>query len=130
MVSPPQRVDARRCRDGRPGRYRADHEHYHDRSGPPSDRGAAARNRDPTPTARDGHQTRTRPPETAIHRRQARRAVDEMYSRFAESMLSRQPGMERVEKEFLLKALHFYQEFSREEGDDPELRFETAKAFR
>jgi len=68
--------------------------------------------------------------ETEMRRRQARRAVDEMYSQFAESMLSRQPGMEQLEKEFLLKALQFYQEFSREEGADPELRFETAKAFR
>src|SRR5205823_13993793 len=37
--------------------------------------------------------------ETEMRRRQARRAVDEMYSQFAETMLSRQPGMEQLEKE-------------------------------
>ena len=38
--------------------------------------------------------------ETEMRRRQARRAVDEMYSQFTETMLSRQPGMEQLEKEF------------------------------
>jgi serine/threonine protein kinase/Tfp pilus assembly protein PilF len=68
--------------------------------------------------------------EAEVRRRQARRAVDEMYSQFAESVLSRQPGMEALEKEFLLKALGFYQEFAGENSTDPELRLETAKAFR
>jgi serine/threonine protein kinase/tetratricopeptide (TPR) repeat protein len=68
--------------------------------------------------------------ETEVRRRQARRAVDEMYSQFAESVLSRQPGIEALEKEFLLKALGFYQEFAGENSTDPELRLETAKAFR
>jgi serine/threonine protein kinase/tetratricopeptide (TPR) repeat protein len=63
-------------------------------------------------------------------RRQARRAADEMYALFAESWLSRQPGMEALEKEFLLKALSFYEEFAQENGNRAEDRFETAKAFR
>jgi serine/threonine protein kinase/Flp pilus assembly protein TadD len=63
-------------------------------------------------------------------RRQARRAADEMYALFAESWLSRQPGMEALEKEFLLKALSFYEEFAQDNGNRAEDRFETAKAFR
>jgi eukaryotic-like serine/threonine-protein kinase len=63
-------------------------------------------------------------------RRQARRAADDMYALFAESWLSRQPGMEALEKEFLLKALRFYEEFAQENGNRAEDRFETAKAFR
>jgi serine/threonine protein kinase/tetratricopeptide (TPR) repeat protein len=63
-------------------------------------------------------------------RRQARRAADDMYDLFAESWLSRQPGMEALEREFLLKALGFYEEFAQENGHRPEDRFETAKAFR
>lgn len=62
--------------------------------------------------------------------RQARRAADEMYSLFAEGWLSRQPGMEALEKEFLLKALAFYEEFARENGSSLEILFETGKAFR
>ncbi|HEV2947270.1 MAG TPA: serine/threonine-protein kinase, partial [Gemmataceae bacterium] len=63
-------------------------------------------------------------------RRQARRAADDMYALFAESWISRQPGMEALEREFLLKALSFYEEFAQENGHRPEDRFETAKAFR
>lgn len=68
--------------------------------------------------------------EAEARRRQARRAADEMYTQFAESWLSRQPGMEALEKEFLLKALAFYEEFARENGGSPEIQFEIGKAFR
>ncbi len=68
--------------------------------------------------------------ETEARRRQARRAVDEMYAEFAEKWLSRQPHMEPIQQHFLLKALRFYEEFAQENAPDPELRLETGKALR
>jgi tetratricopeptide (TPR) repeat protein/tRNA A-37 threonylcarbamoyl transferase component Bud32 len=65
----------------------------------------------------------------AIERtRQARRAVDEMYTEVAEKWLSDQPKLSQVQRDFLKKALAFYEQFSREEGDDPSVRLERSKA--
>jgi serine/threonine protein kinase/Flp pilus assembly protein TadD len=84
--------------------------------------------------ARQRNEAEAQRNEAEVRRRQARRAADEMYTSFAESWLSRQPGMEALEKEFLLKALAFYEEFARENGSDlvaqPEIQFEAAKALR
>jgi serine/threonine protein kinase/Tfp pilus assembly protein PilF len=63
-------------------------------------------------------------------RRQARRAVDEMYTQFAQRWLEGEPGREQVQREFLLKALHFYEEFAREQRDDPAVGLEAARAYR
>ncbi len=59
---------------------------------------------------------------------QARRAVDEMYSQVAEKWLARQPKLTAVQSEFLEKALGFYEAFAADQGDDPEARFEAARA--
>jgi len=67
----------------------------------------------------------------ARHReQQARRAVDEMYTQVAQRWWSQQPYMEQVQREFLLKALAFYEEFAQAKGGDPEVRLETARAAR
>ncbi|HJQ79938.1 MAG TPA: serine/threonine-protein kinase, partial [Lacipirellulaceae bacterium] len=60
----------------------------------------------------------------------ARQAVDNMYTQVAEKWLAHQPQMEPVQREFLEKALAFYTDFAKEGGDDPSVRFETARAYR
>jgi tetratricopeptide (TPR) repeat protein len=60
--------------------------------------------------------------------RVARQAVDEMYTQFAEKWLARQPRLTQVEREFLEKALTFYEQFATEQGSDPQARFEAARA--
>jgi serine/threonine protein kinase len=66
------------------------------------------------------------------HRRaaQAWQAADEMYTQYAQQVLHHQPYLEPVQREFLLKALGFFEDFAREHGSDPAARFETAKAAR
>jgi serine/threonine protein kinase len=61
---------------------------------------------------------------------QARRAADEMYTQVAQRWWSQQPYMEQVQREFLLKALRFYEEFAAEKGTDPEVGLEAARAAR
>jgi serine/threonine-protein kinase len=59
----------------------------------------------------------------------ARAVVEEMLTRVAREKLAHIPQMERVRRELLEKALHFYEEFAaREAGDDPDLRRESARA--
>jgi eukaryotic-like serine/threonine-protein kinase len=60
--------------------------------------------------------------------RQARQAVDEMYTEVAEKWLYEQPKLSQIQRDFLKKALAFYEQFSREEGGDPGVRLERAKA--
>jgi serine/threonine protein kinase/uncharacterized protein HemY len=60
----------------------------------------------------------------------ARRAVDDMYTDVAERWLEQEPEMEEVQREFLLKALRYYEDFTREDGTDPHVRFATALAHR
>jgi serine/threonine protein kinase len=59
----------------------------------------------------------------------ARRAVDEMYTEVAEKWLGNQPGQTQLQREFLEKALRFYEEFSHERGEDMQVRRETAAAY-
>jgi tetratricopeptide (TPR) repeat protein len=59
---------------------------------------------------------------------QARQAVDEMYTEVAEKWLYEQPKLSKVQRDFLEKALAFYEQFSREEGDDPAIQLERSKA--
>jgi serine/threonine protein kinase len=62
-------------------------------------------------------------------RREARKAVDTMYTQVAQKWLNNQPGMEEVQREFLTAALDFYRKFSQEKSSDPEHRFQTAMAY-
>jgi serine/threonine protein kinase len=58
----------------------------------------------------------------------ARQAVDEMYTRVAEKWLAEQPSLTPLQKEFLEKALAFYQRFATEAGTDPENRHQAVMA--
>jgi serine/threonine-protein kinase len=59
--------------------------------------------------------------------RLARRAVGD-YMRVADEWLASQPRMTEVVREFLEKAVAFYEELAREQGADPELRYRTSQA--
>src|SRR4029450_1384802 len=56
---------------------------------------------------------------------EARKAVDTMYSEVAEKLLTDDAPLKR---DFLMKALAFYEQFACEGGDDPAERFDRAKA--
>ncbi len=47
-------------------------------------------------------------------RDRARKSVDDMYTQVAEKWLSQDPDLDPLQREFLLKALAYYEEFSRE----------------
>jgi tetratricopeptide (TPR) repeat protein len=53
-----------------------------------------------------------------------------MYSDVAERWLEQEPEMEEVQREFLLKALRYYQDFAQEQGTNPAVRLATALAYR
>jgi tetratricopeptide (TPR) repeat protein len=53
-----------------------------------------------------------------------------MYTDVAERWLDQEPGLEGVQREFLLKALAYYQEFGRQDGRRPEVRYGAAMAHR
>jgi hypothetical protein len=57
-----------------------------------------------------------------------RQAVDDMYTQVAEKWLAQQAELTQVQKQFLEKALAFYQRLTTEETADPTVLFETAKA--
>jgi tetratricopeptide (TPR) repeat protein len=61
-------------------------------------------------------------------RRRARAAVEDMYTQVAEKWLARQPRLQPLQREFLEKALKFYQEEAQEDGTDPAVLGQTAKA--
>jgi tetratricopeptide (TPR) repeat protein len=60
----------------------------------------------------------------------ARTAVDDMYTQVAEKWLAQESRMEPVQREFLVKALRFYEQFAQPEGSSPEVRLEAGKAAR
>ncbi len=62
--------------------------------------------------------------------RLARQAVDDMYTQVAERWLSEQAQLEPLQREFLTKALHFYERFARSSNNDPGIRREAGKAAR
>ena len=62
--------------------------------------------------------------------RLARAAVDDMYTQVAEKWLAQEPQMESLQREFLLKALRFYEQFARPAGASAEMRREAGKAAR
>jgi tetratricopeptide (TPR) repeat protein len=63
--------------------------------------------------------------------RKARQAVDEMLTRVAQEHLAHVPAMAGERKKLLQAALNFYQNQTPQgQGDDPDLRRETARALR
>jgi tetratricopeptide (TPR) repeat protein len=60
----------------------------------------------------------------------ARQAAEDLYAQAAEKWLSREPHMTEVERQFLLRALQFYEELAREKGTDPAVRLEAGRAWR
>ena len=54
--------------------------------------------------------------------------MDEMYTQVAEKWLAQQAEMMPLQRQFLEKALAFYQRLSTEIGAEPAVRFETANA--
>jgi serine/threonine protein kinase len=62
-------------------------------------------------------------------RRQARQAVDTMFTRVAEEWLAQRSEMEPIQREFLESALQFYQQLVLEEDSDPEARKGAAQAY-
>src|SRR5262249_16460079 len=67
--------------------------------------------------------------EAVQQRDPARKAVDEMYPEVAQKWLSQQPQLEPLQREFLLKALAFYQDFAQQRREDPEARHALARAY-
>jgi tetratricopeptide (TPR) repeat protein len=61
---------------------------------------------------------------------EARQAVDEMLTRVGDRDLANEPRLERVRRDLLIKALTLYQGFAKEQDADPEVRRETARAYR
>lgn len=68
--------------------------------------------------------------EVEQRRRQSRTVVDEMYTAFALKWLYQQPHLEPLQREFLQKALDFYESFANETGPDLAAQFEAARARR
>lgn len=62
--------------------------------------------------------------------KKAHEAVDRLLTRVGYTELSSTPRMERTRRALLEDALQFYAGFLEEESDDPEVRAETAKAYR
>jgi serine/threonine protein kinase/tetratricopeptide (TPR) repeat protein len=60
--------------------------------------------------------------------RLARQAVDEMYTEVAERWLAGQARLEPLQREFLEKALRFYEKFAQAKTDDPQVRMMIAKS--
>ena len=79
---------------------------------------------------REQHRTATALKLAESRSRQARKAVDTMYTRVAEEWLVDQPGLRPLQREFLEEALAFYQEFAGQQGANPEARIEQAVALR
>jgi serine/threonine protein kinase/Flp pilus assembly protein TadD len=78
--------------------------------------------------ARQRDRARKAEAEALAQRDRARKAVDEMYTEVAQKWLSQQPQLEPLQREFILKALTFYQEFARNGGADPATRAASALA--
>jgi tetratricopeptide (TPR) repeat protein len=65
-----------------------------------------------------------------VNFKQARAAVDDMYTQIAEKWLAHQPRLEPLQREFLQKALRFYEQFAYQTSSKPVMRFESARAYR
>jgi serine/threonine protein kinase len=64
----------------------------------------------------------------ARQRQLARNAVDDMYTQVAEKWLGDQPNLTRLQREFLEKALGFYERFTGDLESDPRARQESVEA--
>jgi serine/threonine protein kinase/Flp pilus assembly protein TadD len=67
--------------------------------------------------------------EAEENERWARQAVNEMYTNLAVKWLAQQPRLQPVQREFLEKALAFYQRWAEEPGVAPEVRNDAAQAY-
>ena len=76
---------------------------------------------------RDRAEARRR--EAVANLRKARDAVDRMLTRVSEERLKDIPQVEPVRGALLEDALEFYLDFARQAQDDPEVLFETSRAF-
>ncbi len=81
-------------------------------------------------TWREKEQTKTALRLAEQRTRWARRAVNDMYSEVAEKWLANTPLMTEVQRSFLSRALEFYEEIAKEQSSDPDVRLETARAYR
>jgi eukaryotic-like serine/threonine-protein kinase len=61
--------------------------------------------------------------------REARDAVDDLFTKVSEDTLLNQPGMQKVRKELLQKTLAYYQRFLAQRADDPTVQDELGIAF-
>jgi serine/threonine protein kinase len=59
----------------------------------------------------------------------AHRAANDLYTEAADKLLDWVPHKEEVRRTILLRALKFYQEFVREQGTEPALRYEKGRAY-
>jgi tetratricopeptide (TPR) repeat protein/tRNA A-37 threonylcarbamoyl transferase component Bud32 len=57
-------------------------------------------------------------------------AANFMYTEVADEWLAHQPYLEEVQRQFLLKALRFFEHFAQENGNDPTVARATANAYR
>jgi hypothetical protein len=62
--------------------------------------------------------------------RWARRAVNDMYTDVAEKWLATEPNMTELQRQFLRKAMDYYEELAHEKSMDPDERLETGIAYR
>ncbi|MCI0642592.1 MAG: protein kinase [Gemmataceae bacterium] len=58
----------------------------------------------------------------------AHEAIEEFYVKFREKGLSKVPGLQAFEKEFLQKALGYFKQFMEQKSQDPAVRFDVARA--
>jgi serine/threonine-protein kinase len=65
--------------------------------------------------------------EARAQRRQARLAVDDMYSKVADQWL--EDRLDPLQREFLAKALAYYENFTRQDSSDPTVRQERGRAY-
>jgi serine/threonine-protein kinase len=65
--------------------------------------------------------------EARAQRRQARLAVDDMYSKVADQWL--EDRLDPLQREFLGKALAYYENFTRQDASDPSVRQERGRAY-
>jgi serine/threonine protein kinase/tetratricopeptide (TPR) repeat protein len=80
--------------------------------------------------SREQQETARQRDEAQRQRHLARQAVDQMFTQVAEKWLGRSYGLQPLQQEFLRQALRFYQEFAKEQNPEPEMRLETALAYR
>jgi serine/threonine protein kinase len=59
----------------------------------------------------------------------ARRAVNDMYTEVAERWLARQPRLQPIQREFLEKALRYFQELTETDDTSPEARLELGRSY-